>query len=145
VKHYLVVANQTLLGDHLLDEVRRCLAGGPCDFRVVVPASHPRGTWTWTEAQDRAAARSRLALALIGLRMEGASVEGEIGDASPLEAIADHLRACPVDEIILSTLPVGVSRWLRQDLPTRVRARFGMPVTHVVARGAEHPAFALAS
>ena len=145
MKHYLVVANRTLLGDHLLDEVRRRMAEGPCDFHVVVPASHPQGTWTWTEAQDRSAARNRLALALIGLRMEGASVEGAIGDASPLGAIADQLRAQPVDEIILSTLPTGVSRWLRQDLPARVRARFGVPVTHVLAPGAEHPAFALAS
>jgi hypothetical protein len=145
MKHYLIVANQTLLGDHLLHEVRARLDDGPCDFFVLVPASHPRGTWTWTEANDRSEASTRLALALIALRMERAAVEGEIGDASPLEAIADHLRAHQVDEIILSTLPPGLSRWLKQDLPARVRARFAVSVTHVVGPGAEHAAFAAAS
>src|SRR5947208_1853640 len=133
MKHYLVVANRTLLGDHLLDEVRRRLAEGPSQFHVLVPASHPRGTWTWTEAQDRSTARTRLALALSGLRMEGAEAEGQIGDARVLDAIADHVRCQPVDEIILSTLPAGMSRWMKQDLPTRARVRFGLPVTHVVA------------
>src|SRR5947209_5969557 len=132
MKHYLVVANQTLLGDHLLEEVRCRMTAGESDFHVVVPASHPRASWTWTEAHDRSSARTRLALALIALRMEGAEADGEIGDASPLEAIADHIRHDPVDEIILSTLPVGMSRWLRQDLPARARARFDLPVAHVV-------------
>src|SRR5438105_3383296 len=102
MKDYLVVANQTLLGDHLLDEVRRRVALDPDSrFHVVVPASHPRRTWTWTEAHDRSAARNRLTLALIGLRTKGAVAEGTIGDASPIESIADHVRRHPVDEIIL--------------------------------------------
>jgi hypothetical protein len=64
----------------------------------------------------------------------GADVEGEVGDQSPLTAIADAMRARRFDEIILSTLPQGISRWLAQDLPRRVRRITPVPVTHIVAR-----------
>src|SRR5689334_8369278 len=59
--------------------------------------------------------------------------DGAVGDANPVLAIADLVRDREFDEILLSTLPPGPSRWLRQDLPHRVERRFGLPVTHVVA------------
>jgi hypothetical protein len=132
MKHYLVVANRTLSSEQLVDEVRRRIGEGPCDFYVVVPASHPIETWTWQEAQDRAAARHRLALALTDLRLEGARVDGEVSDVRPRVAIADVLRARPVDHVIVATRPSGESRWLKHDLPARIRSTFGLPVTHVV-------------
>ena len=130
---YLVVANQTLAGDHLVAEVRQRMANDPdASFYVVVPATHPRDHMTWTEGEARALAQDRLDQALERLRTEGASVEGEVGDENPVQAIDDALRAGDFQEIILSTLPAGTSRWLRQDLPTRVERRFELPVTHVV-------------
>ena len=60
-------------------------------------------------------------------------VTGEIGDASPLRAVGDALQYQSCDEIIVSTLPPGVSRWLKLDLPNRLRHSFAIPVTHVVA------------
>ncbi|MGH2686268.1 MAG: hypothetical protein ACRDJP_12450, partial [Actinomycetota bacterium] len=62
----------------------------------------------------------------------GAEVIGGVGDANPLQAIGDVLRDWSFDEVVLSTLPAGASRWLRQDLPHRVERQFKLPVTHVV-------------
>jgi hypothetical protein len=62
-----------------------------------------------------------------------AAVTGEVGDISPVRAIADALLAAEFDEIILSTLPPGPSRWLRQDVVHRVRRTFAVPCTHIVA------------
>lgn len=133
MRHYLVVANQTLCGEALVDALRRCHAAGPCRFHLLVPATHPPRSLTWTEGGDVAAAHRRLADALRCFGDLGVKVTGEIGDASPLQAIDDVLRRGPFDEIILSTLPPGPSRWLRQDLPRRAERAFGLPITHVVA------------
>lgn len=72
----------------------------------------------------------RLHTALTRFKELDAETSGEVGDPDPLQAIADTLRERPFDEIILSTLPPGASRWLRQDLPHRVERSFSIPVTH---------------
>ena len=59
---------------------------------------------------------------------------GAVGDASPMLAIADALREQAFDEVILSTFPPSISRWVKLDLPQRVKRRFGLPVTHVVTQ-----------
>jgi hypothetical protein len=132
MRRYLVVANRTLGGNHLTAKVRECLAAGPSEFHVLVPASHNGRDFTWTEGTDRAAAEARLAEAMARFRTLGAVVTGEVGDTNPMEAIGDVLRRESFDEIILSTLPPGVSRWLGHDLPTRVRKQHGLPVQHIV-------------
>jgi len=133
MRRYLVVANRTLGGSHLTAKVRECVTVGPCEFHVLVPASHTTKDLTWTEGSDRAAAEARLAEAMTRFRTLGAVVTGEVGDTNPIEAIGDALRRDKFDEIILSTLPPGISRWLRQDLPTRVNKQFRLPVQHIVA------------
>ena len=133
MRRYLVVANQTLLGDDLAATLRERLLAGPCHLHVVVPATHIREHYFWTEGHDRAVAKSRLDQALDRFRALGAVVDGEVGDASPVEAIGDALRSQPhVDGVILSTLPPGISRWLRQDVPHRVGRAFNLPITLVV-------------
>ena len=132
MRRYLVVANQTLGGEHLAEKVRACLAAGPSRFHIVVPATQPHDHAVWTEGEARAIAVRRLEQALKRFRDLGAEAEGEIGDERPLEAIADAAREREFDEIILSTLPPGLSRWLRQDLPHRVERTFDVQVTHVV-------------
>ena len=135
MRRYLVVANQTLLGGPLLAKIGECLAAGPCQFHLVVPASHARDRAVWTDGHDHAVAEARLAEGLEHLRAMGADVVGEVGDARPIDAIRDAmLHAPPFDEIILSTLPAGVSRWLRQDLPHRIQRTFELPMSLVVAR-----------
>lgn len=134
MSNYLVVANQTLGGEHLIEEVRKRVAAGPCRFHVVVPATPGREGLTWNEGEAAAVADRRLRSALESFRAVGAQVDGEVGDANPLLAIEDALRDIEVDEIILSTLPPGASKWLGLDLPSRVRAKYSVQVTHVVGQ-----------
>ena len=72
--------------------------------------------------------------ALNQLRAEGVEAQGEIGDADPMVAIGDALEEDQFDEITISTLPLGVSRWLGMDLPHRAERKFKLPVTTVIAR-----------
>ena len=134
--HYLVVANQTLAGEPLVSRIRELSRAGPCAFFLVVPATPPRDHM-WTEGEARAAALARLDEALMHLSGLEVKVEGEVGDGNPMLAIDDAIRDHgPLAEIILSTLPPGKSRWLRLDLPHRVAASFGLPMTHVVGEPA---------
>jgi hypothetical protein len=132
MRRYLVVANQTLAAEPLVSRVRELARGTPSSFHVVVPATPPRDH-VWTEGEARATARSRLEAALARFAALGAEVEGEVGDGNPMLAIGDALRDHgPFDEIVISTLPKGLSKWLKLDLPHRVEASFGLRVTHVV-------------
>ena len=132
MRRYLVVANQTLGGAPLLGKVRETLAAGPCVFHILVPATPPGHFATWTEGEALSVAQERLDAALSRFKELGAEADGEVGDPNPLQAISDALRERTFDEIILSTLPSGASRWLKQDLPHRVERSFAIPVTHVV-------------
>ncbi len=136
MRTYLVVANQTLAGEHLVKEVRARLSMGSCRFHVLVPATHPSDHVVWTEGEAEAIAKGNLARALELFRKLGARADGEIGDEQPLTAIKDVLREQEFDEIILSTLPAGISKWLGQDLVSRVERTFAIPVTHVMGEEA---------
>lgn len=135
-RRILIVANQTAGGSHLKQVVRKKIEEGPCVFTLLVPATAPP-EGTWTDGQLQAAADGRMREALAGLREVGAEVEGVVGDHRPIHAIADALAEHTHDEIIVSTLPVGISRWLKQDLPHRVERVFRLPTTHVVAEQVE--------
>jgi GABA permease len=133
----LVVAHRTLIEDHLLDEVRSRMADGPCRFHLLVPVRHP-SNGSWSEGQVRQAAEARLEDGLEVFRSLGARVTGEVGDVDPVTAIAvaerrARLDSDPFDEVVVSTLPIGPSRWLGLDVVTRTRDRISVPVTHVVA------------
>jgi hypothetical protein len=130
---YLIVANQTLAGGHLTAKVREFHERWPSSFYIVVPATPPHGH-SWSEGEARDIARRRLKTALALLRGVGVEVEGEVGDERPTYAIQDVLAHRDFDEIILSTLPPGVSRWLRHDLLHRIEVEFGLPVTHLVGQ-----------
>jgi GABA permease len=134
MRRYLVVSNQTLTSEALVEKIRSCLAAGPCQFHLVVPATHGTERMSWTEGHDRRVAQERLDAALARFAELGADVTGEVGDARALYAMDDAMRDRPAfDEVILFTLPPGLSRWLKQDLPHRVQRRFNLPVTHIVA------------
>jgi hypothetical protein len=136
MRRYLVVANQTLAGEPLVSRIRQLSRAGPCAFFLVVPATPP-GDHLWTEGEARAAAGARLDEARVRVSGLGVEVEGEVGDGDPMLAIGDAIRdRGPFDEIILSTLPPGLSKWLKLDLPHRVAASFAIPMTHVVGEAA---------
>jgi hypothetical protein len=136
MKRVLVVANKTLCEQHLLDALRARRQAGPCMFHLLVPASHPAGSWTDATAEREA--RARLEEILDTLAVGGIAAVGEIGDGSPFTAVEDLLlvRGERFDEIIVSTLPTAISRWQAQGVVRRL-SRFGLPVTHVVAEPAE--------
>jgi len=138
MRRYLIVANQTLGGQPLAEKVRTLMADGPCRFHVVVPATHPHHHMTWTEGEAISIARHRLEEALGQFRALGADVDGTVGDGRPVDAVGDAIRAAPAGEpyhaILLSTLPPGLSRWLKQDLPHRLSRAFGLPVIHVTEK-----------
>jgi hypothetical protein len=133
MRRCLVVANQTLMSSALLHELVARHNAQPCVFHVVVPATRIHTGIVWTEGAAIANARDTLASALRSFTDEGLTATGTIGDENPVLAVADILNQHPYDEIIISTLPPGISRWLKRDLPHRLARRFNKPVTHLGA------------
>ncbi len=137
MRRILVVAHKTLGGEHLREEVQRRLAEGDCSFHLLVPERHPNDH-AWTDGQVRREAEAVLEEGLSSFRAldpsGSASFTGEVGDVNPVHAV-DHLfmRGERFDEIILSTLPPGPSRWLKQDVPHKMAREYTIPITHVVA------------
>src|SRR3954449_8236269 len=132
----LVVANRTCPCPMLLDEVARRVSAAPIDVLVVVPALNTR-LRHWLSDIDDAVARAhdRLRLALAELRTRGVDARGEVGDANPLVAIDDALAHFAASAIVIATLPAGESNWLERGLVDKARARFDVPVAHLVSPG----------
>jgi GABA permease len=134
MRSYLVVGNQTLDSPELEAAIADRGATGPVSFHIVVPATPIQRGLTWDEDEARKAAQARLDDALERFRSAGASVTGEIGHRDPVEATEDALRGREVDEVLLSTLPPGMSRWLGQDVPSRLKGSVAVPVTVVTTQ-----------
>jgi hypothetical protein len=150
MNRYLVVGNQTLDSDVLAEQVRERMARGPAEFWLAVPATPVKdlasnmvaipmpvmgGVLRMPEppAEARRLAQAKLDAALRKLTALGASVDGAVTDADPMRAVEEAMSNREFDEIIVSTLPRRLSRWLHQDLPDRLQDRFGVPVTDIVA------------
>jgi hypothetical protein len=132
MRRYLIVANQTLTGPHLVAETTARQAAEPSSFHLLVPATRSHAGALWTEGEARARARKQLDDALAEMTAAGLQVTGDLGDESPVQAVGDALRRGEFDEIIVSTLPPGLSRWLKLDLPHRLEKTYGLPVKHVM-------------
>jgi hypothetical protein len=123
-KRILVVAHRTAATPLLLGEVRRRAEQEDCSFDLLIP-----------DAADRSEAEPALQLALPLLKeAAGKPVEGLVAGPEPLEAVRQTIEARGYDEIIISTLPRTVSRWLGRNLPRRV-SELGLPTTVVTAAG----------
>ena len=132
-RRILVVANETVAGGALRDAIRSAGAGGRANVLVVCPALNtPLKHWASDEDQARAAAEDRVGRSIRELGRLGMSARGEVGDADPLQAIADALRTFGADMIIISTHPEGRSNWLERGVVSGARERFAVPITHVV-------------
>lgn len=119
----LVVANQTVLGDALLQTIRERAAKGPAGFLIISPQGDSHGSY---EEAER-----RLLRAVTTLRSEGLDVHGQISHPDPYAAVMQTLEDERVNEIIVSTFPGARSGWLRRDLLGRLRADAKLPVEHV--------------
>jgi hypothetical protein len=118
----LVVANVTARSDELLDCLRDRADRGACRFTLVMPASG-------------ADAPARLEEALGAMRAAGLdNVEGVVGDPDPVVAVMEAWDPMRFDEVVVSTLPTGSSRWLGLDLPHRLEKLTSVPVRHVVSQ-----------
>src|SRR4051812_18372171 len=129
----LAIANETVEGDALHDLILAHAGDLPTDVLVVAPALNSRlRHWMSDEDGARNAAEERLARSVERLDADGIPAYGWVGDADPLEAIADALAVFPADQLIISTHSEERSNWLARDVVARAQERFGLPITHVV-------------
>jgi hypothetical protein len=132
-RRILVIANETVGGETLREMIREKSEGYRAQVLVVVPAlNSPLRHWASDEDGARAAASERLRKSLERLRELSIDARGEVGDGEPLQAIEDALHLFGADEIIISTHPEGRSHWLERGVVEGARARFAVPITHVV-------------
>jgi hypothetical protein len=137
-RRILVIANETVGGEALRKVIRDRSEGYDEHVLVVVPVlNSPVRHWTSDEDPARAEAAKRLADSLERLQRAGVDARGEIGDSDPLQAAEDWLRLFDADEVIISTHPEGRSHWLERGIVAEARARFAVPITHVVVDLAE--------
>jgi hypothetical protein len=119
----LVVANQTVLGEPLLDAIRARAVASPASFLIISPQGDAEGSY---EGAER-----RLLRAVSVLRSDGLEVHGQISHPDPYAAVRQTIEDERVDEIIVSTFPGARSGWLRRDLLQRLRTDTSLPVEHV--------------
>jgi methylmalonyl-CoA mutase cobalamin-binding subunit len=131
-KNVLVVANETVVGDPLLERIRERASRGPASFLIISPQSDP------TQA-DHPEAERRLRRALTILRAEGIDVHGQVAHPDPYTAATHAVEDERVDEIIVSTFAPSKSPWLRRDLIQRIHKQTGLPVEHVVLQEEAEP------
>ena len=132
-RRVLVVANETLPGRSLRDEIQSRAGPGAAEVLLVAPAldsSAPH--WGAEEDARRAEASGRLDEAVASLVAAGVEAHGAVGDADPLQAIDHALRTFAADEVLIATRPHGKSDWLDRDVVASARERFPVPVAHVV-------------
>ena len=132
----LVVANRTAATPALIEAVRERAAKSPARFTLLVP-NPAKGLHRVVDPEDQSRDEAEQTLELAVPLLEqaaGSPIEGMVGDAEPLAAIQDAINIHGFDEIIISTLPTRVSKWLKLDLPSKA-AGLGLPVTTVTASG----------
>lgn len=130
----LVVANRTAESPELLAALNARAVRGPCEYTLLVPATPHGLAWAADPGKsgNEEAERHRAAF-VEELRGEGLDVaDAKVGDGDPLAAISDECNFTEYDELIVSTLPLKLSKWLHIDLPRKAEAATGLPVTHVV-------------
>jgi hypothetical protein len=137
VAKVLVVANRTAESPELLDALRSRAASGDAAFTLLVPATPHGVAWAADMHSGGSEAEEHMRAAVERMRDAGLDVaDGKVGDPDPIAAVQDEVNFTSYDEIVVSTLPGGISKWLKLDLPHRVERVTGLPVTHVTAHEA---------
>jgi hypothetical protein len=142
-RRVLVVANQTAESEELLAALKARADQGQTEFTVLIPATPHGLSWAANMHADKGQAEAQLhkdamveRLRSIGLDVK----EAKVGDADALAAIQDEANFNDYDELIVSTLPLKISKWLRVDLPRKAEAATGLPVLHITAHATKVPA-----
>ena len=136
----LVVANRTAESPELLDALRQRAAQGEATFTLLVPATPHGVAWAADMHSGGSEAEGHMLGAVERMRSAGLNVkDGKVGDPDPIAAVQDEVNFAPYDEVVVSTLPGGISKWLKLDLPHRVERTTGLPTTHVLAQEAKVP------
>ena len=130
----LVVANRTAESPELLDALRSRVVHGPCEFTLLVPSTAHGLAWAADPGEAGHRRPSGTAWPSSSSCATGALdvVDAKVGDGDPLAAISDECNFTDYDELIVSTLPLRISKWLHLDLPRKAEAATGLPTTHVV-------------
>jgi hypothetical protein len=132
-RRILVISNETVEGTVLHETIRFRAHNVEGEVLVVAPALNSRlRHWMSDTDGARAAARRRVDRCVERLAAAGVRARGEVGDADPMQAIADALRTFAADEILVATHPEARSHWLAHDLVARARVRFDQPILHIV-------------
>jgi hypothetical protein len=121
----LVLANETVLGEQLLDTIREHARRSPSSFLIISPQTDP-------SLGAHPEAERRLKRALTQLRGEGIDAHGQVAHPDPFSAAMEAVHDERVDEIIVSTFEPLRSGWLRKDLVERLRRETQVPVEHVI-------------
>lgn len=133
-RRILVIANRTCPCDALADEVAWRAHDASAEVLVVSPALNSLLRHLTSDV-DAAVVRAqeRVDRAVAQLRNRGLDVRGYVGDTNPMLAIEDALAVYPATEIVIATHPPGQSHWLERRLIEKAKARFGVPVIHIVS------------
>jgi GABA permease len=143
----LVLANETVEGDELIQELHRIDASGKAEYLICVPANpidtgqamHAGAVYLWDKTTE--AAQARLDRTLEVLRAANLEATGQLGDYRPLRALATAVQEFNPDRLVICTHPEDRSAWLRYDVVDRARETYpNLAVTHVVVEHAEVPA-----
>jgi len=129
----LVLANETVGGSALLEEIRNRCRGRRSEILVVTPAITSQ-VKHWVSDTDGAYvdADERRAASVAAIRDAGLGARGMVGDSDPNVALEDALSRFPADEVIISTHPPERSRWLERGVVERAQSEIDLPITHVV-------------
>ena len=129
----LVLANETVGGSALLDEIRNRCKGRNSEILVVTPAITSQ-VKHWVSDTDQAYvdADERRAASIAAIREAGLDARGRVGDSDPNVAVEDALLRFPADEVIISTHPPARSRWLERGVVEKAQREIDLPITHVV-------------
>jgi hypothetical protein len=134
MKEILVVANQTAESEELLGALKAKADEGECEFTLLVPATPHGLSWAADMFAGGEEAEEHLQAMVKRLRDTGLPIkEAKVGDPDALAAVQDLCNFSKYDEVIVSTLPLHISKWLKLDLPHKVEHATGLPVLHVEA------------
>jgi hypothetical protein len=126
----LVIANETVVGEALLDRIRERASRGSASFLIISPQSDP-------SQSAHPEAERRLRRALSELRAAGIDAHGQVAHPDPYTAAMQAVEDERIDEIIVSTFKPAESSWLRRDLVQRLHHDAKLPVEHVVISAEE--------